>query len=129
MAPPDDRNLPSWLKPPAPKTFDLDAVTFDTTSADTNNDTSAEATDVPDVAAPTEPALSMSSGAADDMVIPSRPLDDSALDLQVEVDHPTLRSRLVKWLAGALQVILIFVFMLVASLVAGFLFGYLGLGF
>ena len=125
MAPSSDRNLPAWLKPPVREAFDFAEPAAD----ETGNVKNSEALEKPGVAEPIAPAIPLSSGSADDMVIPSRPQEDEGFDLRLEDRNPTLRSRFVKWLASILQVFVIFVLMLVASLIAGFLFGYLGLGF
>jgi hypothetical protein len=125
MAPPSDRNLPAWLKPPVPEAFDLVERAADETGSDKNS----EAVENPGVSEPVAPAIPISPGSTDDMVIPSRPQEDKGFELRLEDPNPTVRSRFVKWLASILQVFFIFVLMLVASLIAGFLFGYLGLGF
>lgn len=125
MGPANDKSLPAWLKPAAPRSLDVSESASDTTSSGA----SSEVLDKLGVAEPIAPAIPISSGSADDMVIPLRSQLDEALDLQPQVRNPTVRSPLVKWFASVLQVFFIFVLMLAASLIAGFLFGYLGFGF
>ncbi len=117
MTMPDDKNLPAWLKPQSASSPVLDML----------GDNAQSTTEVRTAEKPASGETTF--GLIDDMAIPSRPQDEVVPSTEQQVEVVAQRRGVFNRLAGVFQVIFIFCIMLAASLIAGFLFGYLGLGF